>query len=318
MIGQRVVTVFGGSGFIGRHLVRRLAADGWIVRVAVRDTEAAAFLMPLGDAGQIVPIGARVYDPPYVQRAVQGAAAVVNLVGIMAERGRQTFERIHVEGPRAVAEACRDAGVERLVQMSALGADAGAKSNYARTKALGEQAACELFPAATIVRPSLVVGPEDKFFNLFGQMSRIAPALPLIGGGRTRFQPVYVIDVANAIVRILADPATAGRAYALGGPRIYTFRELMELMLKEIRRRRALVAIPFAMARMQAWFLEKVPAPLLTRDQVRLLETDSVVPEGALTFADLGIEPTAIEAVLDYLHRFRPQALQGERTTVEP
>jgi uncharacterized protein YbjT (DUF2867 family) len=317
MIGQRVVTVFGGSGFIGRHLVKRLAADGWVVRVAVRDTEAAMFLMPVGDPGQVVPIGARVYDPALVQRAVHGAAAVVNLVGIMAERGRQTFERVHVEGPRTIAEACRAAGVERLVQMSALGADPDSKACYARTKALGEQAAREVFPDVTVVRPSLVVGPEDKFFNLFGQMARVSPALPLIGGGRTRFQPVYVLDVAAAIARAIADPATAGQTYALGGPRIYTFRELMELMLKEIRRRRALVAIPFEIARLQAWFLEKAPAPLLTRDQVRLLESDTVVPEGALTIADLGVEPTAIEVVLDYLHRFRPQTLQKE-TAVRP
>ncbi len=316
MIGQRVVTVFGGSGFLGRHLVRRLAADGWIVRVAVRDTPAAMFLMTAGDAGQVAPVGARVYDPALVERAVQGASAVVNLVGIMAEKGRQTFQRAHVEGPRVVAEACRAAGVERLVQISALGADPASKSEYARTKALGEQASSEAFPDATIVRPSLVVGPEDKFFNLFGQMARVSPVLPLIGGGRTRFQPIYVLDVAKAIARILVDPATVGRTYALGGPRIYTFRELMELMLSEIRRRRSLVSIPFELARFQAWFLEKAPKPLLTRDQVRLLEADAVVPEDGLTIRDLGIEPTAIEIVLDYLHRYRPQALQQERSTV--
>ena len=327
-MNRRVVTVFGGSGFLGRHLVRRLAADGAIVRVAVRDTEAAQFLKTSGDAGQIVPVAIDITDPSLTAAAAAGADAAVNLVGILSEWGRRTFERVHAEGAANVARAAAAAGVKRLVHVSAIGAAADSPSAYARTKAAGEAAVVEAFPGATIVRPSVVFGPEDKFFNLFAGLARLSPVLPvfgcpfppkvslfsggaaltvdLFGDGGTKFQPVYVGDVAEGIMKILADPQTRGQVFELGGPTVYSFKELMELMLAEIGRKRLLLPVPFAIARMEAWFLEKLPKPLLTRDQVRLLERDNVVSGKARTFHDLGIEPAAAETILPaYLRRFR-------------
>ena len=313
-MAARVVTVFGGSGFVGRYVVQRLAKHGWIVRVAVRHPDRALFLKPMGAVGQIVPLAASLHHRESLRIAVTGADAVVNLVGILAERGRQTFSAVHAEGAGAVAAAAKAAGVGTLVQMSALGADPAAAAQYARTKAAGEQAVRAAFPSAGIVRPSIVFGPEDDFFNRFAGMSRFSPALPLIGGGKTRFQPVYVGDVASAIARLVEDQAVAGKTYELGGPRIYSFRELLEFILHEIGRRRLLVPLPFALARLQALCLEipprlipVLPAPPLTRDQVRLLERDNVVSAGALTLADLGIQPAAVEMLVPgYLARYRP------------
>ena len=305
-MAARVITVFGGSGFIGRYLVQRLAKRGWVIRVAVRRPPAAQFLKPLGDVGQIVPIAASLQHEGSVVAAVAGASAVVNLVGILYEAGRQTFAAVHHEGARRVAAAAKAAGVERLVHMSALGADPQSPALYARSKAAGEQAVLATFPGATIVRPSIVFGPEDDFFNRFASMARLAPALPLIGGGRTRFQPVYVGDVADAIVAILEKPEARGRTYELGGPRVYSFRDLMTLLLREIGRHRLLLPLPFWAARLQAALLELVPTKPLTRDQVRLLERDNVVQPGALTLADLGIEPKSVEVIVPtYLDRYR-------------
>jgi NADH dehydrogenase len=306
-MAQRVVTVFGGSGFIGRHLIGRLAKQGWIVRVAVRRPSQAGFLKPLGEVGQITPLRAPVQDPIAVEAAVEGADAAINLVGILYERGKQTFAGVHAGGARTVAEAAAAAGVEHLVQVSAIGADLHAAADYARSKAAGEAAVKTAFPSATIVRPSIVFGPEDDFFNRFAVMARLSPALPLIGGGSTRFEPVYVGDVAQAIAKCVADPACAGKTYELGGPRVYTFKELLQLLLREIRRRRLLVPWPFALAEVQARFLELLPVPPLTRDQLRMLRRDNVVSEGALTLADLGIQPTSVEVILPtYLDRYRP------------
>ena len=304
---RRVVTVFGGSGFIGRCLVQKLAAEGWIVRVAVRRPGPAAFLRMFGDPGQVVPVAADVADRPSVASAVAGAEAVINLVGILFSSGRRfTFQKVHVEGAANVAQAAREAGVARLVHMSAIGADPDSPAEYARTKAGGEQAVLQTFPGASIVRPSIVFGPEDAFFNKFAGMTRISPILPVF---ETKFQPVYVGDVADAFLRILADPSTSGKTYELGGPRVVSFRECMELMLREIRRDRMLLPLPLGLAEVQGWFLEKLPTPPLTRDQVKLLSRDNVVSPGALTLNDLGIEPTDLEAVLPtYLDRFRPQA----------
>lgn len=324
----RVVTVFGGSGFLGRYVVRRLVADGDVVRVAVRDREAALFLKTMGEVGQVVPMACDVTDRGQCEAAVAGAERVVNLVGILWQWGRRSFQRFHVDGAANVAAAAKAAGASRLVHVSAIGAEAKSDSLYATTKAAGEEAVRAAFAEAAIVRPSVIFGPEDNFFNMFAGMARLTPALPvfgcpfppkvslmsggsllevdLYGSGGTRFQPVYVDDVAAAIVKILDDRGCAGKTFELGGPRIYTFKELMELLLAEIGRRRLLMPIPFAVARFNAWFLEKLPNPLLTRDQVRLLERDNVVGANALTFDDLGMEPTAAEAILPtYLRRFR-------------
>jgi NADH dehydrogenase len=306
---DRLVAIYGGSGFLGRHLVRALAKRGWRIRVAVRRPELANFLQPLGAVGQIHAVQANLRFPESVAMAAQGADAVVNLVGILHEGGRQTFEGVQAQGARNVAEAAAKGGAQ-LVQVSAIGADARSESAYARTKAAGEQAALAAVPGAVIFRPSILFGPEDTFFNRFAAMARIAPALPLIGGGETRFQPVFVGDVANAIALALEGKARPGTTYELGGPEAKTFKELMELMLQEIGRRRLLVTIPFPIARLQAFFLELLPSPLLTRDQVLQLERDNVVSAEAeregRTLAGLGIAPTPMSAVLpSYLWRFR-------------
>ncbi len=314
---DRLVTIYGGSGFLGRHLVRALAMRGWRIRVAVRRPELANHLQPLGIVGQIHAVQANLRYPESVARAAEGADALVNLVGILFERGRQTFDGVQAEGARAIAEAAAREKA-RLVHVSAIGADAASRSAYARSKAAGEAAARAAVPQAVIFRPSIVFGPEDHFFNRFAAMARVAPALPLIGGGHTRFQPVFVGDVAAAIAATLDDKAKPGTTYELGGPEVKTFKELMELMLAEIDRRRLLVPLPFALARLQALFLEFLPTPPLTRDQVRLLATDNVVSaeaeRDARTLAGLKIAPTALAAILpSYLWRFR-KAGQFTRT----
>jgi uncharacterized protein YbjT (DUF2867 family) len=309
---RRVVTVFGGSGFIGRHLVRRLAADGWVVRVAVRDPEGAAFLKMFGDPGQIVPLSADVADAAAVATATSETQAVINLVGILYEKGRRTFQRIHVEGAGNIARAAREAGAQRIVHISAIGANRDSPAKYGRTKAAGEREVRTEFPEANIIRPSIVFGPEDDFFNRFATLARFLPALPVFP---TKFQPVYVGDVADAIMAILKDPSTAGKLYELGGPRVISFRVLMELMLREIGRRRILFPLPLSVAEMEAFFLEMLPVPPLTRDQVKLLGQDNVVDPRALTFKDLGIQPTDVEAVIPtYLGRYR-RGYKPERRT---
>lgn len=301
-----VITVFGGSGFIGRAVVQELAAAGARVRVACRRPDEALRCKTAGEVGQIVPVAANVRDDASVAAAVEGADAVVNLVGVLYERGRQTFQALHAEGPGRIGRAAAAAGVGRMVHVSAIGADPASASAYARTKAAGETAARAAFPAVTVLRPSIVFGPEDSFFNRFAGMARFMPVLPLIGGGDTRFQPVYVGDVAGAVAAVLGTATTAGRTFELGGPRTYSFRTLMEMMLAEIGRRRLLVPVPFWLATVQAFFLEKLPAPLLTRDQVRQLKTDNVVAPGAAGLADLGVTPTALEVILPtYLDRYR-------------
>ena len=304
---SKVVTLFGGSGFIGRYAVRQLARQGHVVRVAVRSPERAKFLKPLGDVGQITPLAASVLVEGSVARAVEGADWVVNLVGILFESGHQTFGAVHAEGAGRVARLSKAAGAGALLQISALGADPDAPADYARSKAAGEQAVRESFPEAVILRPSLVVGPEDDFFNRFAAMARLSPVLPLIEGGKTRFQPAYVDDVATAIVAALNDPGCRGRTFELGGPRTYSLKELLQMLLREIRRSRLLVPLPRPLAWLQASLLELLPKPPLTRDQLRLLERDNVVHEGAEGFGALGIEPQAIEAILPtYLDRYRP------------
>lgn len=302
----KVVTIFGGSGFLGRHVVKRLAKRGWRVRIATRNPSDALFLKTAGAVGQIVPVFANVRDDHSVAAAVAGADIVINMVGILYESGRQTFKAVHEEAAGRIARAAREAGAERMIQISAIGAAPESRSHYARTKAAGERAVLDAFPDATILRPSIVFGPDDGFFNLFASMSRISPFLPLMGGGRTRFQPVYVGDVADAMLACLDRPASKGKTYELGGPAVYSFRQLMELLLQTIGRNRALVSIPWPIAGLQATFLGLLPKPLLTRDQLAQLKTDNVVSEGALTLADLDVSPTAVELILPtYLDRFR-------------
>ncbi len=305
-MASRRTTVFGGSGFIGRYVVKRLAARGDVVRVAVRDPVAAAFLKPMGAVGQIVPMRVNITDAAAVAESVRGCDVVINLVGILYESGTQSFAAIQGEGPELIAAAAKAAGVAEFVHVSAIGADAASPSIYARTKAMGEAGVRRHFPAAPILRPSIVFGPEDGFFNRFAAMAQLAPGLPLIGGGTTKFQPVFVGDVAEAILRVIGNPAARGKIVELGGPRVASFRELMEFMFRTTGRRRALIPLPFGLATAMAAVLEKLPMPLLTRDQVALLRHDNVVSPGAADLRSLAIEPTAMEAVVpQYLEIFR-------------
>jgi NADH dehydrogenase len=308
-----LITIYGGSGFIGRHVVRALAKTGARMRIAVRRPELAGFLQPLGGVGQITAVQANVRFPDSLLAPAKGADAVINLVGILAPSGKQTFKAVQDEGARHVAEAARAAGAKAFVHMSAIGADANSPSIYARTKAAGEAAAKEVFPGAVILRPSVVFGPEDEFFNRFAALARLSPALPLIGGGKTKFQPVFAGDVAKAVMASLTGRAQAGAVYELGGPEILDLKEVMQRVLAYTMRKRMLVPLPFFLAKLQGAMLQLLPNPPLTLDQVRLLERDNVVSEAAKrdgrTLEGLGItEPVAVEAVVpDYLEQYRPK-----------
>jgi NADH dehydrogenase len=304
-----LVTVFGGSGFLGRHVVRMLAKRGYRIRVAVRRPDLAGHLQPLGRVGQIHAVQANLRYPGSVEAAARGAHVVINLVGILFERGRQRFETVQAFGAEAVALAAAAYGA-RLVHVSAIGADETAPSLYARSKATGEKLVLAAMPSATILRPSVVFGPEDDFFNKFAAIARIAPALPLVGGGHTLFQPVFAGDVAAAVLAAVEGRTTGGQIYELGGPDVKSFKELMEFVLAIIERRRLLVPLPFALASFKAAFLQYMPKPLLTPDQVELLKRDNVVSEAAIregrTLDALGIAPVAMAAVVpSYLWRFR-------------
>jgi NADH dehydrogenase len=312
---QGLATVFGGSGFVGRHTVAALAKEGWRVRAAVRRPDLAGFLQPAGLVGQVAAVQANVRFPQSVARALSGAKAVVNAVGILAGSGRQTFRSIHVEGARAIARAAREAGVQQLVHVSAIGADPKSPSRYARTKGEGEAAVLEEFPDAVMLRPSIVFGPEDEFFNRFAALARISPFLPLIGGGRTRFQPVFVGDLAAAVAASLSGAARHGTVYEIGGPEILSFRELLDLTLEWTDRSRAYLPLPFWLAKLQALLTWPLPNSLrpITYDQVRLLQRDNVVSEAAKrerrTLSGLGIaSPHGVAAIVPtYLERFRPR-----------
>lgn len=306
----KLVTVFGGSGFIGRHVVRALAKRGYRVRAAVRRPDLAGHLQPMGFPGQITAVQANLRYPDSVRRAVKGADAVVNLVGILFESGKQGFDTVQAAGAKAVALAAAEEGITRLVHVSAIGADKDGAADYARTKAEGEDAVLDTVPDAIVLRPSIVFGPEDGFFNRFAGLSRLMPFLPLIGGGVTRFQPVYVGDVAEAVARGVDGALRAGETYELGGPEVLSFRELLERTLAEIGRKRLLLPLPFGLAKLQGAVFQLLPNPLLTVDQVTLLERDNVVSEEALaegrTLAAIGITPTPLGAILPtYLWRFR-------------
>ncbi|TIM54469.1 complex I NDUFA9 subunit family protein [Mesorhizobium sp.] len=314
----KLVVVFGGSGFVGRHVVRALARRGYRIRVACRRPDLAGHLQPLGNVGQIQPVQANVRVRWSVDRAVQDADHVVNLVAILHESGRQKFTSVHEFGARAVAEAARAVGAG-LTHISALGADLNAQSDYARTKALGEKAVLETISDAVILRPSINFGPEDSFFNRFANMARYSPVLPLIGGGQTKFQPVYVGDVAEAVAHSVDGKVQGGRIYELGGPQVLTFKQCMQEMLAMIDRKRLLVSVPWWVANMQASILGLLPNPLLTKDQVLQLREHNVVSEAATrenrTLAGLDIQPQSIGSILpSYLWRYRA-AGQFQRKT---
>ncbi len=312
---NQLVTVFGGSGFLGRHTVRALARAGYRIKVATRHPNRAFFLRPLGTVGQIDFVKCDVADADAVAQALLGADAVVNLTGILFQSG-QTFEDVQADGAANIATAAAAAGVGALVHVSAIGADTESDSAYAVTKAEGEAAVREAFPNAVILRPSIIFGPEDGFFNKFAEMARYFPALPLIGGGKTRFQPVFVGDVAQAILAGLS--RQDGRTYELGGPVSYSFKELMQLILRETGRKRALVPLPFGIAFLKAAFLQLLPNPLLTVDQVRLLKKDNVVSATAPGLSDLGVAPTSAEAVIpSYLWRYRAKGEYADQARRE-
>jgi NADH dehydrogenase len=306
-----LVTVFGGTGFVGRQVVRSLAKQGWRIRVAARNVGRGYRLRMLGDVGQIEVVQANIRDADSVGRALDGAEACVNLVGVLYESGRQGFATLHAEAAGAIAQAAAARGITRFVQMSAIGADAASPAKYARTKAAGEVAVRAVLPSAVILRPSIVFGAEDAFFNRFAGLTTFSPALPLIGGGHTRFQPVFVGDVAAAVAKVLGDPAAAGRTYELGGPTVYSFRDLLAFILRETGRMRLLVPVPWFAAKMLGAVGDLQAAvpiipPQLTSDQVESLRIDNVVADGAAGLADLGIEPRAVEAIVpSYLYRYR-------------
>jgi len=307
---ETLVTVFGGSGFLGRHVVRALANRGYRIRVAVRRPELCGHLRPMGKVGQIHAVQANLRYPQSIAAALRDADVAVNLVGILFERGQQRFGAIQAAGAEAVALAAKSADAH-LVHVSAIGADANSPSRYARSKAEGERRVLAAAPAAIVMRPSIVFGPEDDFFNRFAALARIAPALPLVGGGHTRFQPVFAGDIAKAIALAVDGAAKPGMVYELGGPDVRTFRELMEFILATIQRRRLLIPVPFALMKLQAVFLQFLPKkPPITPDQVELLRRDNVVSAAAgregRTLEALGLIPETIDAIVPtYLWRFR-------------
>ncbi len=313
MAHDKVAAVFGGSGFLGRYVVKRLAALGYVTRVVGRNPIEGGNLRPMGRVGQIVPLYGSLSHAATVTRAVAGASLVVNLIGILAERRAGDFTRVQVEGARQIAAAAATAGASRLAHVSAIGADPASPSLYARTKAEGEAAVRDAMPNATILRPSLVFGAEDKFFNRFGAMAQFLPFMPVIAGD-TKMQPVYVGDVADALLLGLTEPATAGKTYELGGPRVWTFRDILAFILKETHRRRRLVEIPMGLARAQAGLAELLPTKPFTRDQLLLLSRDNVVAPGAPGLHELRIAPTPVELVVpEYLLRYRPGGGKVER-----
>lgn len=304
---MRTVTLFGGSGFVGRYIVQKFAAKGYGIRVAVRTPLVANYLKPLGEVGQITPIQASVLSPKEVERAIFGADIVVNLVGILYEKGSQTFEKIHVEGAKNVAEKAKKLEVSTLLHMSALGANKDSLSRYASSKARGEEAVLKAFPTVTVFRPSVIFGQEDAFFNRFAEIARLSPFLPLIGGGKTLFQPIYVGDVAECFLKAAFKKEAQGKTYELGGPEIYSFKQLMGYLLKTIHRQRLLLPLPFPLAKVMATFAQFLPTPPLTPDQVELLKSDTIVSPKAHTAKELGVHLNAMEALAPlYLMRYCP------------
>ena len=315
---QKIATIFGGTGFVGEQVVRELAHAGYRIKVATRVPERAYFLRPCGSVGQVVPFFCDYSDDASIENAVSGADVVVNGIGILYQKKRGGFKRAHVAVPEAIAKACKKQGVSRFVHISALGCDKG-KSVYAKTKRDGEQAVKKAFPDVTILRPSVIFGPGDNFFNMFAELSRFLPCLPLIGGGKTLFQPVYVGDVADAVMAALSLPdkgkdGPCGQVYELGGPEILSFKELYQRMFTYTNRPRALVSLPYGLAKIQATFMSLLPKPLLTPDQVESLKTDNIVDKKAKGLRDLGVEPTGMSMILPgYLGVYCPGGRFGEK-----
>ncbi|WP_299375100.1 complex I NDUFA9 subunit family protein [uncultured Kiloniella sp.] len=299
MSASKVVTVFGGSGFVGRYVVSRLAKSGWHVRIAVRDRVQASFLTCCGDVGSVTPVSVNVADRASLERVVAGSTAVVNLIGILFEGGRQRFDYLHCKLPGVIAQIAQEKNVSAFVQISAIGADISSPSAYGRSKGEGEVAVFDAFPTASILRPSIVFGPEDDFFNRFSRMASVSPFLPLVGGGSAKFQPVYVGDVAEAVSRCLDLPGEyGGKVYELGGPRVLSFRDCLDLLQKYSGFSRPYISLPFWVAYLQALIMELMPQPPLTRDQLKMLKKDNVVAESALGFVALNIKPVDVEVVL--------------------
>lgn len=313
---NKIATVFGGTGFVGRQVVRELAQRGFIVKVATRIPESAYFLKPCGAVGQVVPFACNYNDASSITNAVKNADYVVNCIGILYERGkRSTFQRANVETPAMIAKACADEGVDAFVHISAMACDKGT-SKYAKTKFEGEKAVISNCPSAVILRPSVIFGENDNFFNMFAELARYVPVLPLIGGGKTKFQPVYVADVADAVITGLTDKAGhhGGKVYQLGGPDIVDFKQVYRLLFKYTGRERKLVFLPYAIAKIEAFFLGMLPKPLLTSDQVESLKTDNIVDDGALSLKHLGITPKSMDLILPtYLDRFKEGGVFGEK-----
>jgi len=300
MMNEKTVTVFGGTGFVGRQIIRELADRGFLVKVATRVPERAYDLKPCGDIGQVVPYACNYSDDDSIAKAVKGSDFVVNCIGILYERGkRSTFKKAHIDTPLKIAKSCAEQGVERFIHISALGCDTGG-SKYAKTKLGGESAIKEVFPAVTILRPSVIFGPQDDFFNMFARLALVMPFLPLIGGGKTKFQPVFVGDVADAVIYALLDKkgVAKGKTYQLGGPDVVDFKEIYQKLFDYTGREKPLVSLPFAIAKFEALFLSLLPKPLLTPDQVESLKTDTIVSKEALTFENMGIYPKSMDSIL--------------------
>jgi len=317
-MSKGLVTVFGGSGFLGKHVVRALAKEGWRIRVLLRSPHTAQELKVIGNVGQIQLMQANIRFPKSVERAVEGSDAVINLVALLFEQGKQSFESVHVRGAETLAAAAREAGIHNFVQVSAIGADAESDSDYARTKGEAEAAVRAAVPSADIMRPSILFGPEDDFFNRFAAMAQMMPALPLMGGGETKMQPVYAGDVAEAIAKVVSQ-GTSGKTYELGGPQSYSFKELMQFTLTTIDRKRFLVPVPWFAAHIMGFIGEisgyaPFVKPFLTRDQVKNLKVDNVVADDAIGFSELGIKLETMEAMVpSYLGRYRKYGQFHER-----
>lgn len=307
MSTAKQITIFGGTGFVGRYLIDRLCDLGFTVRVATRRPSGVYFLRTAGFVGQVVPVPCDIFNDDHLRMAIGDSSHVVNLVGIIAEKRKNNFTNVHTDFPARLARIAAEQGVERFVHISALGADENAISHYAQSKARGEQAVLSAFPQASILRPSIIFGPEDNFFNRFAQLASLSPALPLIGGGKTKFQPVYVGDVANAIIQCLTKTeGVQGQTFELAGDDVYSFRDLMDKILTETKHKRRLVPVPFALAKLKGAVLQYLPGQLLTVDQVRSLKVNNVAT-GKPGLNALGISPTPLDAVLPtYLNRFRP------------